>query len=72
MAGMTEYQVVDLRDQINPMTPVQATSPEDAATKVLGIAVFRSGRRPDLVARVYWNSAEARNMVRLYSVPAER
>lgn len=64
------FHVVDLRaDLIASAVEVQgATSPEDAARKVLGIEVFRSGSRQDLVARVYWQGMTGpKNMVRLYS-----
>lgn len=64
------FQVVDLRgDEISAIVVVEgATSPEEAARQVLGINVYRSGSRRDLVARVYWQNATGpKNMVRLYS-----
>ncbi len=67
------FQVFDLRPE-TPAAPVEveATSPEDAARKVLGVEVFRSGRARDLIARVYWQAAGSKNMVRLYGKPVER
>jgi len=64
------FEVVDLRTDIiyASETVAGAASPEEAARKVLGMDVFRSGRRQDLVARVYWQRpGEAKSMVRLYS-----
>ncbi|WIY54165.1 hypothetical protein O9Z70_06490 [Devosia sp. YIM 151766] len=69
------FQVIDLRtDVIGAAVEVQnATSPEDAARQVLGIDVFRSGNKRDLVARVYWQQMSGpTNMVRLYSKAVER
>jgi len=66
------FEVVDVRtDIIEASATIEgASSPEDAARKALGIEVFRSGRRQDLVARVYWQRmGEPKNMVRLYSKP---
>ncbi|KKB07368.1 hypothetical protein [Devosia chinhatensis] len=67
-----QFEVVDLRtDLICASEMVEgAASPEEAARRVLGIDVFRSGKRQDLVARVYWQRrGEPKNMVRLYSRP---
>jgi|GEM_PF-814218 len=66
---MAEFRVIDLRtDLITPEQKVEASSPEDAGRKVLGMDVFRSGQPKHLVARVYWQSpASPPNMVRLYS-----
>lgn len=64
------FEVIDLRTEIIASAKMveDASSPEDAARKALGIDVFRSGRRSDLVARVYWQRmGEPKNMVRLYS-----
>lgn len=66
------FEVVDLRSKtISAATSVEnATSPEDAARQALGIDVFRSGKRQDLVARVYWQRmGQPKNMVRLYAKP---
>ncbi|MFD2646376.1 hypothetical protein ACFSX5_01050 [Devosia albogilva] len=68
-----QFQVFDLRPETPaPPVEVEATSPEDAARKVLGVDVFRSGRARDSIARVYWQTAGSKNMVRLYSKPVER
>lgn len=64
-----QFRVVDLRsDLIDPdERVVEATSPEAAATAVLGLDVVRSGSKRDLVARVYWRLPDQpTNMVRLY------
>jgi len=66
------FQVIDLRGATTGEVAVEAGSPEDAARKVLGMPVYRSGHRRDLVARVYWTKAGSKNMVRLYSKPIER
>lgn len=66
------FEVVDLRSEtVIPSTCVEnAASPEDAARQALGIEVFRSGQRRNLVARVYWQRmGQPKNMVRLYSKP---
>lgn len=73
--SMTSYRVMDLRsDTIDILEHnVPAKSPEDAARTVLGLELVRSGRKPDLVARVYWQTdGQPMNMVRLYSKVAER
>ena len=68
-----EYQVIDTRtDQINPLVRVDAASPEEAVSLALGVQAFRSGRRHDLVARVYWSTPGNRNMIRLYSSAIEK
>lgn len=67
------FEVIDLRsDTIETSEIVEnVSSPEEAARKALGIDVFRSGRKHNLVARVYWQRAgEPKNMVRLYAKSA--
>lgn len=64
------FEVVDLRSEVSMASAMVegAVSPEDAARKILGMDVFRSGRRQDLVARVYWQGTGGpKNMVRLYA-----
>lgn len=66
------FQVIDLRSElVGASESIEGvSSPEEAAKRILGIEVFRSGRRQDLVARVYWQrTGEAKCMVRLYSKP---
>lgn len=64
------YRVVDVRGDIDEATETiiaGARSPEDAARQALGLDLVRSGRRKDLIARVYWQSpGQPMNMVRLY------
>jgi hypothetical protein len=64
------YRVIDLASPA-PEPPehlVSANSPEDAAEKVLGIRLFRSGSKQDLRARVYFQRPGMPiSMVRLYS-----
>lgn len=64
------YRVVDVRSDVIDPTEIiitNARSPEDAARQALDLDVVRSGRRKDLVARVYWQSlGQPMNMVRLY------
>lgn len=63
------YRVVDLRtdDIAAEITIDNARSPEDAVRQALGEDVVRSGRRKELVARVYWQAiGQPVNMVRLY------
>ena len=70
---MPIFRVVDLRSMtITPEYNVEENSPERAAEIALGMRVFRSGGRKNLVCRVYWQSQESLNMVRLYSQPGER
>ncbi len=67
------FEVIDLRSETIETSELveNVSSPEEAARKVLGIDVFRSGRRQNLVARVYWQRAgEPKNMVRLYAKTA--
>ena len=67
------FQVFDLRPATpTPPVEVQAASPEDAARQVLGQDVVRGGLPRDLVARVYWQNAGGKSMVRLYSKSVER
>lgn len=65
------YRVIDLRNSLENAAEITiegARSPEDAVRQALGIHVARSGRRQDLVARVYWQPAgQPVNMVRLYT-----
>ena len=65
------YRVVDLRNgTVDPSEIIieGARSPEDAVRQALDLQVVRSGRREDLVARVYWQPlGQPMNMVRLYS-----
>lgn len=64
------YRVVDVRTDIIEAEIIieGARSPEDAVRQALGVEVVRSGRRKDLVARVYWQSlGHPTTMVRLYS-----
>lgn len=64
------FEVVDARTEIiSELVKVEgAASPEDAARRVLGIDVSRSGHVRDLAARVYWQPTlgGAKMMVRLY------
>ena len=67
------FEVIDLRSETIETSELveNVSSPEEAARKFLGIDVFRSGRRQNLVARVYWQRAgEPKNMVRLYAKTA--
>jgi len=65
---LPEFRVIDLRTAvIEPETAVEASSPEEAADKALGIKAFRSGVPKHLVCRVYWVTNGTTNMVRLYS-----
>ena len=50
---------------------IDSGSPEEAARRVLGIAVVRSGSKRDLVAKVYWQPVgQPLTMVRLYAKSA--
>lgn len=64
-----QYRVVDARGQtIAGEHTVSANTPEAAARQALGMDLVRSGRKADLVARIYWQlNDEPKNMVRLYS-----
>lgn len=68
----THYRVIDARGTtIQTEQTVTATSPEDAAKQVFGADLARSGRRDNLVARVYWQLPNSpTNMVRLYTKTA--
>ena len=70
MMGNT-YRIVDLRTDTTDVTETtiqSASSPEQAASQVLGIEVMRSGAKKSLVARVYWQIQPGpMNMVRLYA-----
>jgi hypothetical protein len=64
------FRVMDLR-QADPEAVdaiIDGASPEEAARKVLGIEVVRSGSKRDLVAKVYWQPVgQPLTMVRLYA-----
>ena len=64
------FRVMDLR-QADPEAIdaiIDGASPEEAARKVLGIEVVRSGSKRDLVAKVYWQPVgQPLTMVRLYA-----
>lgn len=50
---------------------IDSGSPEEAARRVLGIEVVRSGSKRDLVAKVYWQPVgQPLTMVRLYAKSA--
>jgi len=68
----TNYRVIDARGTvIQAEQTVTASSPEDAARQVFGSELARSGKRDNLVARVYWQLPDApKNMVRLYTKSA--
>ena len=64
------FRVLGLRqadpDSIDSI--IDRASPEEAARKVLGIEVVRSGSKRDLVAKVYWQPVgQPLTMVRLYA-----
>ena len=67
----TIFRVVDVR-QDAPIVDTDiiiegAPTPEVAARDALGIEVFRSGAKRDLVAKVYWQPlGQPLTMVRLY------
>lgn len=71
-----KYRVVDLRETLQDSLDVvieNAKSPEDAASRALGLDVVRSGARKDLVAKVYWQPiGTPPNMVRLYRKAVDR
>jgi hypothetical protein len=69
-AMVRQFRVVDLTsEQVRPDVLVDALSPEDAVEQALGLKVVRSGFRRNLVARVYWQTANAPlSMVRLYTL----
>lgn len=64
------FRVMDLR-QAGPEAidaVIDGASPEEAARKILGIEVVRSGSKRDLVAKVYWQPVgQPLTMVRLYA-----
>lgn len=68
---LTRYTVVDMRphDACTPAeTVTHAHSPEDAATRALGLDLIRSGRLADLQAKVYFQYPDKPlNLVRLYA-----
>lgn len=64
---MPQFRIVDLRDAQNQAEhQLEAQTPEAAAGEVLGMRLFRSGAKRDLICRVYWQSPGGTNMVRLY------
>lgn len=69
------YRVVDVRTNIIDAVDILiegVNTPEEAAQRVLGQRVVRSGARKDLVARVYWQKVgQPVNMVRLYKPTGE-
>lgn len=68
---MAEFRVVDLRSgRIEPDRFVEAKSPEEAAAKALDVEGVRSGSRKNLLCRVYWETVNGNNMVRLYRLSA--
>lgn len=72
---LTSYTVVDLRPNdvgIAPEVVTDAHSPEDAATRALGLDLVRSGRMADLQAKVYFQYPDKPlNLVRLYARTAD-
>ena len=70
--NLTAFRIIDLRaTTIQPEIERHADSPEKAAEEHFGMRLFRSGKKADLVCRIYWHSREDLNMVRLYSRPRE-
>lgn len=74
-APAISYRVVDLAsggpDPVEHLVDGVA-SPEAAAEKALGTRLFRSGRKPELRARVYFQRPGMPiSMVRLYTKPAK-
>lgn len=68
------FRVVDTRGNASgDDKTVEADTAEAAARLVFGADLVRSGRKSDLVARVYWQLPGAPvNMVRLYTRAAPR
>ena len=68
---VTSYTVVDLRPNnagVAAEIVTDAHSPEDAATRALGLDLVRSGRQADLQAKVYFQYPDKPlNVVRLYA-----
>jgi len=73
---MTEYRVVDLATQVvdpEELIITGVSTPEAAAKVALGVDLYRSGRKEDLRARVYYRvSGGALSMVRLYTQAINR
>lgn len=70
---MTLFRIVDLRKSAASQDiQVEANSPEDAAALILGMHVFRGGTAGNVVCRVYWQSRDSLNMVRLYRSSNQR
>lgn len=73
---MPPYRVVDLRSNVidpHDIFVADATTPEEAVEKALGIVPVRGGLAKDLVARVYWQiGTRPVNMVRLYRTRQDR
>ena len=69
------YRVVDLRTgMVDPIETLVhgVNTPEEAARKVVGHRVVRSGAKKDLIARVYWQPiGQPVTMVRLYKMVGE-
>lgn len=64
---MPQFRIVDLREAQNQAEHhLEAQTPEAAAGEALGMRLFRSGAKRDLICRVYWQSPGGTNMVRLY------
>ncbi|MBJ6988740.1 MULTISPECIES: hypothetical protein [unclassified Devosia] len=64
---MPQFRIVDLRAaQKETEHKLDAQTPEAAAGEALGMHLFRSGAKRDLICRVYWQSPGGTNMVRLY------
>lgn len=64
---MPTFRIIDLRsDSPEAEHVVSDTSPESAAGAALGLALVRAGSPSRLVCKVYWQSANDTNMVRLY------
>ncbi|MDB5615410.1 MAG: hypothetical protein JWQ22_3063 [Devosia sp.] len=65
----TEFRVIDLGSGAEGKEEtILSRSPEEAARRMLGEAVVRSGARRDLRAKVYWQyPGQPLSMVRLYS-----
>jgi len=68
---LSSYTVLDLRPYASGHAPsrvVDAHSPEDAATRALGLDLVRTGQPGTLQAKVYIQSAGRRDItVRLYT-----
>ena len=64
---MATYRVIDLRPGLlRRELNIEASSPEQAGEAALKEKLMRSGRRPFLACRVYWQTDNGTNMTRLY------